>query len=68
MSRLGFIGASNGAVLAMLAALRSIRASLPGSFLNLVPLFEFAGASLFLHEAISWQRLLLHKQEHVRSC
>ncbi len=52
----------------MLAALRSIRASLPGSFLNLVPLFEFAGASLFLHEAISWQRLLLHKQEHVRSC
>ena len=41
-----------------MAALKTIRASLAGSFLNLVPLFGFAGASLFLHEAISWQQLL----------
>ncbi|NCN70692.1 MAG: DMT family transporter [Rhodoferax sp.] len=41
-----------------MAALRNIRASVAGSFLNLVPLFGFAGASLFLHEAISLQQLL----------
>lgn len=41
-----------------MAALKTIRASLAGSFLNLVPLFGFAGASLFLHEAISGQQLL----------
>lgn len=41
-----------------MAALKTIRASLAGSYLNLVPLFGFAGASLFLHEAITWQQLL----------
>jgi len=41
-----------------MAALRRLRASLAGGFLNLVPLFGFAGASLFLQEAISWQQLL----------
>jgi drug/metabolite transporter (DMT)-like permease len=41
-----------------MAALKSISASVAGSFLNLVPLFGFAGASLFLHEAMAWQQLL----------
>jgi drug/metabolite transporter (DMT)-like permease len=41
-----------------MAALRNLCASVAGSFLNLVPLFGFAGSSLFLHEAISWQQLL----------
>ncbi|MDD5028843.1 MAG: DMT family transporter [Rhodoferax sp.] len=41
-----------------MAALRIISASVAGSFLNLVPLFGFVGASVFLHEAISWQLLL----------
>lgn len=41
-----------------MAALKSISASVAGSFLNLVPLFGFAGASLFLHEAIGWPQLL----------
>jgi len=41
-----------------MAALRRVRVSLAGGFLNLVPLFGFAGASLFLQEAISWQQLV----------
>jgi drug/metabolite transporter (DMT)-like permease len=41
-----------------MAALKNISASVAGSFLNLVPLFGFAGANLFLHEAISWKLLL----------
>lgn len=41
-----------------MAALKTIHANIAGSYLNLVPIFGFAGAAFFLGEVISMQQLV----------